>query len=250
MQSLPNKILSWMLTPIHIVFFFSILCFFHPFQIISSWLGRRAQLWVMERMCATLLWNMRLSGTRITFESVEPLPLDRPLIFVSNHQSMYDVPFIWWYLRKHLPRFISKKELAKGIPSISIGLRRLPSCLIDRRDPAQAIPAIEEFGRQCQLDKAMACIYPEGTRGRDGKMKKFKNGGLLALLRTMPDALIVPAVVDGSWKLLEHGFRPVPFGVKMQLKTLAPFDPKSIPVNEITPKVEALVREALDQLRR
>ena len=69
-----------------------------------------------------------------------------PLIIVSNHQSMNDIPPIIWYMRKYHPKFVSKIELGKGIPSVSYNLRHGGSALIDRKDSKQALVAIARFG--------------------------------------------------------------------------------------------------------
>ena len=74
-------------------------------------------------------------GTRIVFNLKAELPVRRSIIFVVNHQSTYDIPPIIWHLRKFHPKFISKIELGKGIPSVSFNLRHGGSVLIDRKKP-------------------------------------------------------------------------------------------------------------------
>ena len=63
-------------------------------------------------------------------------------MIVANHQSMNDIPPIIWYLRKHHPKFVSKMELGKGIPSVSYNLVHGGSVLIDRKNSKQAIGQI------------------------------------------------------------------------------------------------------------
>jgi 1-acyl-sn-glycerol-3-phosphate acyltransferase len=89
-----------------------------------------------------------LLGTSYKFENIERLPKNAPIIFVSNHQSMYDIIAMIWFLRRFHCKFVSKKELGKGIPSISYNLRNGGSVLIDRKDPKQAIPAIKGLYRK------------------------------------------------------------------------------------------------------
>jgi 1-acyl-sn-glycerol-3-phosphate acyltransferase len=48
-------------------------------------------------------------------------------------------------LRDFHCKFVSKKELGKGIPSVSYNLRHGGSALIDRKDPKQAIPEIKKI---------------------------------------------------------------------------------------------------------
>jgi 1-acyl-sn-glycerol-3-phosphate acyltransferase len=47
------------------------------------------------------------------FENVERVPKNVPIIFVSNHQSMYDIIAMIWFLRRFHCKFVSKKELGK-----------------------------------------------------------------------------------------------------------------------------------------
>jgi 1-acyl-sn-glycerol-3-phosphate acyltransferase len=61
------------------------------------------------------------------------VPKNVPIIFVSNHQSMYDI-INDLVLRRFHCKFVSKKELGQGIPSISFNLRHGGSALIDRKD--------------------------------------------------------------------------------------------------------------------
>ena len=85
-----------------------------------------------------------LLGTTYTFKNREVIPENVPIIFVANHQSLYDIIGIIWYLRKFHAKFVSKKELGKGIPSVSYNLRHGGSALIDRKDPKQALPEIKK----------------------------------------------------------------------------------------------------------
>jgi 1-acyl-sn-glycerol-3-phosphate acyltransferase len=137
---------------------------------------------------------------------------------VANHQSTYDIPPLIWYLRKHHPKFISKKELGKGIPSVSFNLRHGGALLIDRKNPKEAIQSIQEFGKRLTENKHSAVIFPEGTRSRDGKIKPFQKAGLFTLLKHMPDALVVPVSIGNSWRFAEHKYFPMPLGVPLKVK--------------------------------
>lgn len=155
---------------------------------------------------------LNILGTRFTFRNPYQIPSDRPLIIVTNHQSMYDIPPIIWYMRKHHPKFVSKKELGKGIPSVSFNLRHGGSALIDRKDGAQALSEIAKLGKYIETHNRSAVIFPEGTRSRDGKPKKFKPMGLKTLMKNAPSALIVPISINNSWKLLRYGKFPMGLG--------------------------------------
>jgi 1-acyl-sn-glycerol-3-phosphate acyltransferase len=159
-----------------------------------------------------LMRCLNVLGTRFTFTNPYEINLDQPLIIVANHQSMYDISPIMWYMRKHHPKFISKKELGKGIPSVSYNLRHGGSVLIDRKNPRQALPAIMKFGEYIEKTKRAAVIFPEGTRSKTGAPKPFQTKGLEIMIKKVPSGTIVPISINNSWKMLRYGKFPMGIG--------------------------------------
>lgn len=154
-------------------------------------------------------------GTRYKFENVEQIPKNVPLIFVCNHQSMYDIIAMIWFLRRFHCKFVSKKELGSGIPSVSYNLRNSGSILIDRKDPKQAIPAIKGLAEYIEKHNRSAVIFPEGTRSKTGKPKEFAQSGLKILCKYAPSAHVVPISINNSWKMVKYGFFPVGLGNRL-----------------------------------
>lgn len=179
-------------------------------------------------------------GTRYTFNNQHNLPNNRPLIIITNHQSMYDIPPIIWHLRKYHPKFVSKKELGRGIPSVSYNLKHGGSVLIDRKDPKQAIQAIEDFGAYIERYTRSAVIFPEGTRSRTGHPKPFKTKGLETLFKAAPNALIVPISINNSWKLLRYGQFPMGLGAHLQFTVHQPIENKGN-ITQLIQEVENIV---------
>jgi 1-acyl-sn-glycerol-3-phosphate acyltransferase len=183
-------------------------------------------------------------GASNHYKGFENAPKNKPLIFVSNHQSMFDIPPIIWGFREFHPKFVSKKELGKGVPSISMNLRLNNSALIDRKDPKQSIEAVEKLGRHIEKENYSACIFPEGTRGRNGKVKNFKVGGLEALLRGSPSALIIPIAINGTSKLISKGYFPLTLGCKLNYTALSAIDPKGRNIIELTEDIrQQIIKE-------
>jgi 1-acyl-sn-glycerol-3-phosphate acyltransferase len=222
-----KKILSYPLTVICYFFFFSNLLIFHVIQWLALKLGGyQAHKKSVDIFNLFLMRSLNIMGTRFSMDNPHDIPVNRTCIFVANHQGMYDIPPIIWYLRKHHPKFVSKKELGKGIPGISFNLRHGGSALIDRKNPREAIAAISEFADYLKTTKRSAVIFPEGTRSRTGQPKKFAVTGLQVLFKKLPDALVVPITVNNSWKLFRYGNFPLGVGVHVKLKVHEP-----IPVN-------------------
>lgn len=242
-----RTIVSWIFTIPYVPLFWGILCALHPLQMIALVFGYRAHKTVLDLMNLCLITNFKTAGTRTTVDFRYTPPEHEPLIFVSNHQSMYDIPYIIWIMRRYHPKFISKRELGKWIPSISFALRNMGSVLIDRKDQGGAIGAIEAFARTMYEKKFAAVIFPEGTRARDGKVKNFKSAGLGALLKNMPNAKIVPIAIDGSWELVRYYLFPIPFGCRVTFTVLPPVETANRTGKEVALACEKAIREALSQ---
>jgi 1-acyl-sn-glycerol-3-phosphate acyltransferase len=238
-----GKGLSWVCTPGYIFAFIGLLVVFHGFLLVAGIGGRRAQKWVLDIMNVCLVWNIRiLAGARFSYIGKPALPEGRSVIIISNHQSMYDIPMLMWACRSREVGFISKKELGKWIPSISLALRNLGSVLIDRRDAKGSIRAIEEFGASKESSKQVAAIFPEGTRARDGLMKSFRPSGMTTLIRAMPSALIQPVAIRGNWRILRYNFLPVPFGTTIEIEFLPPIEPSEFATEALPSAVESRIR--------
>lgn len=179
-----KKIIGYLLTPIFYFFFFLMLGVFHPVQwICYKFFGYKAHKTSVDVLNFFLTYCNWFLGNGITFTNQQNLPTDKPIIFVANHQSMYDIPGLIWYLRKYQPKFISKIELTKGIPSISFNLKYGGGANIDRKDSKQAVSEIIKLGRRMKEKNWSAVIFAEGTRAKDGKLKTFQVGGIATLLK-------------------------------------------------------------------
>lgn len=211
-----QKLISYPLTVIYTFFFFLTLVVFHPIQwICFNVFGYQAHKVSVDWLQFFLMRCLNILGTRFTFNNPHQIDTNQPLIIVANHQSMYDISPIMWYMRKHHPKFISKKELGKGIPSVSYNLRHGGSVLIDRKNPRQSLPAIMQFGEYIENTKRAAVIFPEGTRSKNGEPKPFQTKGLEILMKKVPSALIVPISINNSWKTLKYGKFPMGFGANI-----------------------------------
>jgi len=125
-------------------------------------------------------------------------------------------------LFSNYPKYVSKRELARWIPSISYNLRRGGNALIDRGDRSSAERAIRDLGARAQQRGVSVVIYPEGTRARAGELANFRPAGTLALLEAAPDLDVVPVSIDGSWQLFRNNLLPVPFGTRIRIRFADP----------------------------
>ncbi|WP_224488362.1 lysophospholipid acyltransferase family protein [Robertkochia flava] len=207
------KILSYPLTVIYYLAFGFLLVIFHPVQwICLNVFGYQAHKKSVDLLNLGLTRCLLLLGNRVSFRNPNKIPVGRPTIIVANHQSMYDIPPVIWYMRKYHPKFISKKELGKGIPSVSYNLRHGGSVLINRRNSDQALREIRKIAAYANEHGRSVVIFPEGTRSSKGKMKKFKRSGLQTLIEEMPEAQVIPISINNSWKTVRYGAFPMGIG--------------------------------------
>ncbi|KAB1066877.1 1-acyl-sn-glycerol-3-phosphate acyltransferase [Tamlana haliotis] len=208
-----RKILSYPISVIYVIVFFLTLCVFHVLQWLSfNIFGYPVHKKVVDGLQVSLIGCARLLGTRFTFTNPYDIDTNQPLIIVANHQSLHDIYPITWYMRKHHPKFISKIELGRGIPSVSYNLRHGGGALIDRKNPRQSLPALMKFGEYIENTKRAAVIFPEGTRSKNGEPKPFQTRGLEVLFKKIPSALVVPITINNSWKMLKYGNFPMGLG--------------------------------------
>ena len=220
-----RKLLAYPLTILYFICFGLTLVIFHPIQwFCLKVFGYKAHKVSVDWLQFFIMRCLNILGTRFSFFNPYQIENNKPLIIIANHQSMYDIPPLIWYLRKHHVKFISKKELGKGIPSVSFNLRHGGSVLIDRKNPRQAVKAIEDFANYIETTKRAAVIFPEGTRSKTGVPKPFQKKGLLTLFENIPSAVIIPVTINNSWKTLQYGKFPMGLGAHIKFQVHQPIN--------------------------
>jgi len=151
--------------------------------------------------CARTWSRLILKTTCVTVDvaGLERLVPGKTYVFVSNHQSIYDIPILFWSLPYQL-RIIAKESLGR-FPFLGWHLRRTGHMLVDRTRPDRA--AIFSWASRLTSQGLSLIVFPEGTRSRDGRVARFKGGSFyLALEAGLP---IVPLSVIGSRHVMLKG---------------------------------------------
>jgi len=241
-----EKLISYPISIVYYLCFGFTLCLFHPIQWICFQLfGYQAHKKSVDYLNLLLVKCTNLLGTTYTFKNRNVIPENVPIIFVANHQSLYDIVGIIWYLRKYHAKFVSKKELGKGIPSVSYNLRHGGSILIDRKDPKQAIPIIKGLSEYIEKHRRSAVIFPEGTRSKNGKPKEFAQSGLKILCKYAPSAYVIPITINNSWKMAKFGTFPMGLGNKLEFIIHDAIAVKDFSFEELMEKTEKKVIQSL-----
>ena len=176
-------------------------------SILSSLIDRHGRL---AHACArTWSWLiLKTTGVGVEVSGLERLTPGTTYVFVSNHQSIYDIPVIFASLPYQL-RIIAKESLAK-FPVLGWHLKRGGHLFVDRRHPDRA--GILKRWRALVSEGLSLLIFAEGTRSWDGRVARFKAGSfLLAIEAGLP---VVPLAVVGTRRVMPKGrLRTEPAGV-------------------------------------
>lgn len=143
--------------------------------------------------------QLKLSGAKVNVFGEEHIPKDIPVLFVSNHQSNFDIALFMSYIDK--PKgYIAKIEMNK-IPILCKWMKHLHCVLMDRSNLRKSAEAITE-GIKLLKNGYSLVIFPEGTRSKSNKIGDFKAGSFK--LATKAKVPIVPVTIKGSYKLMEQ----------------------------------------------
>jgi 1-acyl-sn-glycerol-3-phosphate acyltransferase len=242
-----QKIISYPLSVLYAIVFLFWLLIFHPIQLVCYHIfGYDAHRMSVAVLNFFLLRTAHILGTTYSLSGRENLPENKPLILVCNHQSMHDIIPIIWFLRHVHPKFISKKELGKGIPSVSLNLRIGGSALIDRKDGKQALAEIKKAGEYINSTNRSMVIFPEGTRSKTGKPKEFATNGLKMLYKFAPNAYFVPISINNSWKMNRFGQFPLGLGTKITFQIHEPLKISDYSFDEIFEKTEKIIKKHIN----
>ncbi|MEA3279931.1 MAG: lysophospholipid acyltransferase family protein [Thermodesulfobacteriota bacterium] len=154
---------------------------------------------VMPNKVAKIWARCILFGSRIrvTVTGLSSIDLSLPHIYMSNHQSVFDIPVLQACLPVRF-RWLAKAELFK-IPVFGYALGRAGHISIDRSNRKSAFKSLNNAAINIR-NGVSVIIFPEGTRSRDGNIRQFKKGGfILAVDAGVP---VVPVIIHGTWPLM------------------------------------------------
>lgn len=188
---------------------------------------------------------LKTTGVTVDVTGADDLDPSRSYLFLSNHQSIYDIPVLFWYLPFEL-RIIAKDSLGR-FPFLGWHLRRTGHVLVDRQHPGRS--TLQQVTRLMRAHLSLL-VFPEGTRSQDGRLQKFKAGTiLLALDAGIP---IVPVAVEGTRHVMRKG-RLMTCPGHVRVRVHAPVETAGLDrghAREIAAQVEGMVRGAVEDWQR
>ncbi len=212
-------------------------------SLLSTFVDRRGHVahWC-ARAWAWLI--LATTGVDVRVEGLAKIDANRTYMFVSNHQSIYDIPVIFASLPFQL-RIIAKESLGR-FPFLGWHLRRSGHLLVDRTNPDRS--GILNRWRRLVADRISLIIFPEGTRSADGRVGRFRGGSFLLALEA--GLAVVPISVSGTIDVMKKGRLTTRPGHA----TLTIHDPVQTPkldgpsvqdARELAARVEAIIRSSI-----
>jgi 1-acyl-sn-glycerol-3-phosphate acyltransferase len=185
------------------------------------------------------------TGVEVDVRGLERLAPGTTYIFVSNHQSIYDIPIIFWNVPWQL-RIIAKASLG-SFPFLGWHLSRTGHLLVDRRRP-DPLGILKRW--KGLVSKGLSLIvFPEGTRSATGQVGRFKGGSfLLAIQAGLP---LVPLSVSGSRHvMLKNRLMTCPGHVRLVVHDPVPtagLEATAEAARQLAQRVRELVRADVDE---
>lgn len=223
----------WTVTPLLTVFFGSLTVLMSPLAMLidqrRNILHSIATLWAKSIVWANPWWTFIIKGS----ENLPPA--DKPVVYVSNHQSQADILTVFLINRQF--RWLAKAILFK-IPFLGWAMSAAGYVAVKRSDKRSHIEcfrkAREHLGRGTSM-----LFFPEGTRSRDGRLLPFKSGAFK--LAKDCDVPILPITLEGASHLLPKGsFAPAVATVTITIHPMISVEGKSeVELSELSKTVIA-----------
>jgi 1-acyl-sn-glycerol-3-phosphate acyltransferase len=152
----------------------------------------------------TRFWSwviLAVSGVTIKVRGLSRLDGRQRYLFLVNHQSNIDIPVLVQSLPDFQLRWIAKKELL-WVPFFGWAMWAGKHIVVDRANSTGAFGSLKKAAARIASGISVV-VFPEGTRGTDGRVLPFKRGGFLLAAKT--GVSIVPVTISGSGKILLKG---------------------------------------------
>jgi len=200
-------------------------------------LGKIAQIWS----------KLILASARVKYSVYGLVHLDpkKNYVFAGNHESPFDIPLAFAGIKHHLIS-ISKIEY-KWIPIFGWAMQAAKHIFIDRHNHTKALESLKKAALSIKKNPRSILLFPEGTRSTDGKIHKFKKGGLLLAIETQLP--IVPMALCGTSdvavkgaKTLKSAFVELHIGKPIETKGMT-YDDRNVLTDKVYQQVVQLKTE-------
>lgn len=187
---------SYMFTLLWALFFVGSIFVFYPLALLATAFSLPIDKNRSAVFLITSIWSRLLilinPYLRVSVSGREFLNHDKPVVFVSNHQSMLDILVMYFLKTKY--RWVAKKELLRA-PAVGWLMQLNRDIPFDRAKGKSALQMIEKAKQTINTGNSII-IFPEGTRSENNQLQRFKDGAFKIALETQSD--IQPVIINGT----------------------------------------------------
>ena len=189
---------------------YTFICFWLVTMPLIVWPSGRISQWIVRNVWASgLLW---FCGVKVLPEGQENIKLGEPCIFISNHQSHFDILTIFHTNPVNL-RFLTKRSLF-NIPILGYYLWLAGYIPIDRSNREKAIRSLDRAAEKIRNGIPIVA-FAEGTRSFTNELLPFKKGPFMLALKA--GAPVIPISISGTlWVLPKTSLLPRPGLVRIR----------------------------------
>lgn len=188
-----------------------------------------------------MLW---ITGADISYIGRENVPKDRAVLYVGNHNSYFDI-LLTYSQCPGLTGYVAKSEMLR-YPLLRDWMKRLYCVFLDRSDLRAGMQMILTCIDYIKNGISI-CIFPEGTRSKDGQMQPFHEGSLKMAAKT--GCPIIPMAISNSAQIFENHM-PFVRPCKVIVEYGAPVYPKELSKEDqkfLGAYTQKKIQEMLDQ---
>ena len=213
--------------------------FFAFFGMIGSIFERKGKLMSF----IAINWSkiiLKVGKINFNINGLKNIDLRKNYFFVLNHESALDIPLVFASIPMHVVS-IAKIELSR-IPFFGWSMIAGGHFFVDRSNHKKAMISIEKARISMNKNPRSVFLFPEGTRSLDGKVGRFKKGGLkLAIDLGVP---IVPVGIVGTNQFQSNLKKGLNIG-NIELNIGKPIQTKKIKEKELLSFVEELRKKVI-----
>lgn len=192
---------------------------------------------------ASWLWAPGLlggAGAKVIVEGADRVDWSKPYVLVATHASVIDICALFRAVPVPL-RFMLKHEMT-GVPFVGWYAKATGMCFIEREGSRASMVKSLRAATAIVKSQQTLCIFPEGTRNRDGVVGPFKPGAFQVALAA--GVQVVPVAMSGSGAILPpYGFRVRPGTIRVRFG--APIDLPAGAAAEVRDRLAVQAREAV-----
>lgn len=183
---------------------------------------------------------LKVGKINFNINGLKNIDLRKNYFFVPNHESALDIPLVFASIPMHVVS-VAKIELSR-IPFFGWSMIAGGHFFVDRSNHKKAMRSIEKARISMNKNPRSVFLFPEGTRSLDGKVGRFKKGGLkLAIDLGVP---IVPIGIVGTNQFQSNLKKGLNIG-NIELNIGKPIQTKKIKDKELLSFVEELRKKVI-----